>query len=277
MIRLFVSLAVCWMLDIRVDLPGFVMKSDTAQFVEKHTIEVEGHWVDIWLPTAQPPKATIVLLPGWNFSRTDWCARSSMCKEALAQGFALLMPEMGKSVYAEQFYPETREDWRVYPLRPWLRDRVIPLVQQRFGILKPEQANFVVGLSTGARGAALLCLDMPDFWRGAVLLSGDYDQTQMPSDNLMRGYYGAYEKFSERWKTVDNIMQRLLFWKTPVYISHGLQDKVVPVAQSQQLCQALKRIYPQLRVVCHFPAAGHDYKYWDSQVQPSIDFLLELL
>jgi pimeloyl-ACP methyl ester carboxylesterase len=250
-----------------------IMSSDS---VEKHTLEIAGHKVDVWLP-GQPPKGCILLLPGWNFSRTDWCERSSMCTQALERGFALVMPEMGKSVYAEHLFPETRADWRQYPTRPWLREQVIKEVSARFGLLKPGQNNFVVGLSTGARGAALLCLDMPDFWKGAALLSGDFDQTQMPSDNLMRGYYGSYKDFAERWKTVDNVIHRILEWRTPVYIGHGTEDKVVPPKQSKHLCEVLHKVYPQLKIVCHFPRAGHDYAYWGSEVKPILDFLESLI
>jgi pimeloyl-ACP methyl ester carboxylesterase len=271
-----VCILLCGMAATRED--DFMKSSESMSkdSIQKHTLEIAGHKVDVWLP-GQPPKGCILLLPGWNFSRTDWCERSSMCTQALQRGFALVMPEMGKSVYAEQLFPETRPDWRQYPTRPWLREQVIEEVRARFGLLKPGQNNFVVGLSTGARGAALLCLDMPGFWKGAALLSGDYDQTKMPSDNLMRGYYGSYQQFAERWKTVDNVIHRILEWRTPVYIGHGRKDKVVPPAQSQHLCEVLRKVYPQLTVECHFPLAGHDYTYWDSEVKPVLDFLESLL
>jgi pimeloyl-ACP methyl ester carboxylesterase len=150
-----VCILLCGMAATRED--DFMKSSESMSkdSIQKHTLEIAGHKVDVWLP-GQPPKGCILLLPGWNFSRTDWCERSSMCTQALQRGFALVMPEMGKSVYAEQLFPETRPDWRQYPTRPWLREQVIEEVRARFGLLKPGQNNFVVGLSTGARGAALL-------------------------------------------------------------------------------------------------------------------------
>ncbi|NJK84110.1 MAG: alpha/beta hydrolase, partial [Saprospiraceae bacterium] len=167
------------------------------------TLLIGGHLVDIMQPSGEI-KGNIIVLPGWDFSRKDWCQKSSLCAQALARGYRLILPEMARSVYAAEYYLETRTDWLRYPNKIWCTDSLVPALQQRYGILLPEQKNFVLGLSTGGRGAALLSLALPELFTAAAALSGDFDQTKMPADNLMRGYYGEYSKFPERWKGVDN-------------------------------------------------------------------------
>ena len=88
------------------------------------------------LPDRQA-QGNLVLLPGWNFSRTSWCENSSVCDKALAKGFALVLPEMGQSIYADQYYPETQDFFKQYPLRGWLQKDVTRKLQTDFGLLEP--------------------------------------------------------------------------------------------------------------------------------------------
>lgn len=236
-------------------------------------IQIGGHWVSVVSPRSV--KGNIVVLPGWNFPRQDWCQQSSLCREALHRGYRLILPEMGKSVYSERFFPETRSDWKVFPNRAWLIEQMIPFLQDSLGVLSPAQSNYILGLSTGGRGVALLLLARPTLWKAGAALSGDFDQTQMPQDRLMIGYYGPMAQFPERWQGADNPTRQAHLFKTPIYLGHGRQDKVVPVSQTEIFYQALKKAQPGLRVKLHLTDAQHDYAYWNSEVKNMLDFFAE--
>lgn len=202
-------------------------KSDT-------TILIGGVEVRVMRPADTLPKAgTLLLLPGWNFSNTKWCDSTAICSQALQRGFVVVAPQMGKSIYATQYFPETRADYKKYPTLTWL-DTALDILKSRHKLfLAPGlQRNFVVGLSTGARGAALICAKKQSFFHGAALFSGDYDQTANTEDALCINVYGPYNQFPERWKTIDNPMQQVGSMLTPMYIGHGGMDKVVHVTQS---------------------------------------------
>jgi predicted esterase len=235
-------------------------------------IKIEGHWVMILSPQTKEIKGNILVLPGWNFPRKDWCEKSSLCQKALSRGYRLVMPEMSKSVYSTKLYPETRSDWRSFPTKTWLVEKMIPYLQDSLQVMTEKQANFVLGLSTGARGVALVALAKPTLFRAGAALSGDYEQTQMPQDNLMIGFYGSYAQFKERWEREDNPAKQVKYFETPLYLGHGKQDKVVPVAQTQIFYDALRKAKPELRVKLHLTNAGHDYAYWDSEVENMLDF-----
>ncbi len=235
-------------------------------------IKIKGHWVSILSPKNQKIKGNILVLPGWDFSRNDWCEKSSLCQKALQRGYRLLMPEMGRSIYASRLYPETRSDWRVFPTKAWVVEEMLPYLQDSLGVMQPEQANFVLGLSTGARGVALIALAKPALFRAGAALSGDYEQTQMPADRLMIGFYGSYVQFKSRWEGEDNPVFQAKNFKTPLYLGHGKQDKIVPVAQTELFYGALKKANPSLRIHLHLTEAGHDYIYWDSEVENMLDF-----
>lgn len=198
------------------------------------TIKIGG--VEIIIKT--PPKGvkisgTILLLPGWNYSNTKWCDSSNLCSEALARGYNIVAPQMGKSIYASEYFPETRSDYKQYPTLVWL-DTILEKLKKEKGLFLTSglQRNFVVGLSTGARGAALICARKPGFFHAAALLSGDYDQCANTEDALCTNVYGPYNKFANRWRTVDNPMNQISRITTPMYIGHGGMDKVVHVSQS---------------------------------------------
>jgi len=166
------------------------------------TIKIAGHAVDIVLPDSGVAYAgNIVVLPGYNYARTHWCEQThapQLCSLAKAKGYLLIMPEMGRSVYSSAFFPETKVDLKQYPRRQWLTDSVFSYLQKQHDLLLLEQNNYLLGLSTGGRGVALVALDKPELFSAAAALSGDFDQTKMSSDKLMTNYYGTFLKFKGR-------------------------------------------------------------------------------
>jgi S-formylglutathione hydrolase FrmB len=218
-------------------------------------------------------KGNILLLQGYNFPKEDWCKNApQLCKEAARRGYVMIMPDMGRSVYADTFFTETAPIYKKYPLRRDLCDALFPYLRKNFNLLFEEQSNYVLGLSSGARGAALVVLEEPKLFSAAGLLSGDYDQTGIPKDIIMNLYYGKYENHKLRWAEIDNIITVIDDWKTPVYIGHGTLDAVVPHAQSKQLNDSLKTRLKKDDLIFNEPVMGHDYKYWGSESLPVLDF-----
>ncbi|MEM9981997.1 MAG: alpha/beta hydrolase-fold protein [Bacteroidota bacterium] len=238
------------------------------------TLQIGKHLVDIALPKESVTiKGNLLILQGFNFPKDDWCKKSSLCKKALAEGYVLIMPEMGKSVYATKLYPETREDWRHYPTKTWLVDTVFSHLQEKYGLLLSSQQNYMIGLSTGARGIALVALDHPTLFTACAALSGDYDPTRVPNDRLITAYYGAYELFPTRWAQVDNVVAKIEEWRTPIYLGHGKRDKVVAWEETQWFYDQLIQQAPEFPVkLSLLEIYGHDYTYWDFEVDRVLDF-----
>lgn len=248
------------------DVP--LIASDTVLFLpfEKNPIKISIHF-----PTSGDFNGTIIALPGWNFPATQWCDSTVLCTLADSLGYVVILPEMGKSIYCETLYPETRNDWRRFPTRSWISETLLPHLQDSLALLLPTQSNYVMGLSTGARGAALLALDHPELFKACALLSGDYDQTKYPKDNLYKGYYGPQQQFPDRWKDHDNLITSIHLFNVPAYIGHGRLDKIVPIEHSLDLNNRL--IALKKEVVLHVDEhAEHNYHYWSSEVRSVLHF-----
>lgn len=228
--------------------------------------------IPINIKYARDAVGTILVLPGWNLPDTQWCTATLLCEKAILMHYNLLFVEMQRSVYLENYYPQTRLDYKQYPTRTWLMDSVVNVLQNT-EIIYPKNFNYVIGLSTGGRGAAILALEYPNIFKGAACLSGDFDPTLQKDDKLMIYSIGPYDKYKSLWEGSNNIAKRASEMKTPIYIGHGKKDKTSPIIQSTHFAEELKKQNPKLLVKTNFPdSMGHNYKYWDSEVDSVISF-----
>jgi S-formylglutathione hydrolase FrmB len=218
-------------------------------------------------------KGNILLLHGWNLSPLGWCEQTTLCDELRNAGYNIIIPDMGKSMYASEVYPETMNTLADQPLRQWLTEDVFAFLNDSLNVLMGTSNNYLIGLSTGARGAFAIGLERPDLFDAAIVLSGDYDQTLMKDDNLMIYFYGDYSEYPERWEGKDNLLRRADEWTLPIYIGHAVEDPVVPFSQSDTLYKVLDKmgcVYMEGNFPMEF---GHDYQYWESETENILKFI----
>lgn len=266
--------------------------SDTSYFVNFNNHPVQ---IKIICPSKQI-KGVLLLLPGWNYPDLDWITKTSVAKTALNNQFALLLVEMGKSVYMDSFYPDMRKDYKTYPTRTWLFDSVLsPL--NKFGWFTKNSNSFALGLSTGARGAVILGLEHAEYFKGVAGLSGDYNPLLDKNDGLMVNCLGKYEKNAFRWSGTNNISLRAKEFKTNIFLAHGTKDQIVPFNQTINLLEKLLNIdflltsHPKysnegvfignytldnskskkIRFVS-VKNANHDYQFWNKSGLMALDF-----
>ncbi|MCB1303442.1 MAG: prolyl oligopeptidase family serine peptidase [Leptospiraceae bacterium] len=241
-------------------------------------LQCEGVAYDLYVPDLKTQSAQsyrlLLVLPGWKFDKSRWYKETSLKQFADANAMILILPQMNISLYASQYFPQTTMKWHRYPGLVFVNQHLIPELHKKYGFFQKGMPNFLLGLSTGGRGVAQIALSNPGLFRAGASLSGDYDQSVMPGDNLMRAVYGPYEKFKERWKTIDNPQHAAADWAMPLYLAHGTADKIVPPSQTQRLYDAIvsakgKEFPVQLDMV---PGAGHDFHFWNSRLKASFAF-----
>lgn len=250
---------------------NLVTKKKFDEIKGSTTLTVNGIPVDI-IQNDSLFIGDILVLPGWNFNRNIWCDSTDFCNLAKQKGYRLVLPEMGKSVYSSNFYPETRKDWIKYPNLTWVTDSLIPVLQKKYGIFISKQ-NYLLGLSTGARGVILVGIRTDTLFKKAAVLSGDYDQTKMTNDNLIKGYYGLYSKFKSRWAQIDNPVHDCNKINFNLFIGHGKKDKVVPYSQSIELFDSIRKHNRGKNVTISISEQhGHNFSYWRSETKNILDF-----
>ena len=232
--------------------------------------------VPVTIKYAEKPVSNLLVLPGYNFSDLEWCSKTTLCQKAAKLGFNLIFIEVKKSVYLKENLPQTTELLKKYPTRTWIIDSVYKNLLKS-GILSSKNKNYVLGLSTGGRGAAILLLENPQIFSGAACLSGDFDPTLQKNDNLMINALGPYEKYPVNWKGDKNISNRVKEFQRPLYIAHGKKDLIVPVKQSMLLVERIRKENPNLILKYNFSEnAKHDYNFWNSEVDNVLAFFRNL-
>jgi putative tributyrin esterase len=234
---------------------------------------ITGIPVDIFTPACgKSLKGDVLVLPGWNHARARWQNETRIMNLARERCFRLVFPEMGKTNYESEYFPETILKWAATPGGAWVRDMLIPALQKN-GVLLKGGKNFLVGYSTGGRGVLMVSLQNPELFTAGASLSGDCDQTLLPDDPLYTEQYGPFTRFRDRWKKIDNPLTQISEWRMPLYLGHGKKDTVCPWSQTQIFCDEVRRRHPRLRIELHLVEnAVHDFAYWDSELPAVFDF-----
>ena len=228
--------------------------------------------VPVTIQYANVPRYNLLVLPGYGFDDLQWCTKTTLCEKAKRQGVNLIFIDVQKTIYLKQFFPSTNAMLKKYPTRTWIMDSVVKQLYVK-QLLSNSIKTFVLGLSTGARGAAILMLENPTVFSGAACLSGDYDPTLQKKDPLMINALGPYQNNKGNWLGDNNITLRAKEFKHPIFIAHGMKDRVVPVQQSIALRDKLLKEHPSLRVQFDFPINGqHNYTFWNSEVDKLLSF-----
>jgi len=251
-----------------------------------NNLKVDGIAYDLYIPPNYRDRAraiaglrrTLLVLPGWNYPRTSWVENSPLVEYANKYGYALILPEMLKTLYESSYYPETELKWHSIPGGKFIKEQFIPAMQTRHHLLIPGDNNFLLGLSTGGRGVALIALENPDLFVAGASLSGDFSQENTPSDRLMTLVYGSFADFPSRWQGRDNPQARVAEWKMPLYLAHGTDDDIVPESQSCLFYQALKNQLDNQVLIEYHPisGAGHNYQFWGEQLPTVFEFFEKL-
>jgi hypothetical protein len=246
--------------------PGCQLVDGTA------TIRINGVSIVLKAP-AGAPIGDLLLLPPWDETEEAWCLRSRTCAKALKKGYRLILPDMGKSMYCRTTYPETRSDWAQAPEFPWLKDTLIPTLQEKYCLLQASSSNYVVGVGAGARGALRLVEELPDLFVAAACMSGDYNPSLTPNDNLYRGFFGDYAEHEERWREEENLCKGIQRIRTPLFLSHGIADDFIPSTQTEFLYNVLHEEHPSLNVQLRLnPEKGYGFAFWNSEMSEVFRF-----
>ncbi len=261
--------------DVTTNLIEMPLNQDTSL-----TLSYQGNPVDLMVYA--PDSATVsiksvLLLHGWNLPPNEWCEKAELCNNLLKEGYHVIAPNFGKSTYHWELYPETIENYRKYPDRKWMYEVFLSTVQDSLGLLKTDQTNAVIGLSTGGRGAALMALERPEIFKACVALSADFDHSKIPDEPINNGFYGSINQFPERWTGKDNIFNRAAEWSVPLYLGHGRLDKMCPVSQTEEFATKLQEQGFDQVVLSIPDSYGHNYEYWSYETGNIFNFLKKFL
>lgn len=214
----------------------------------------------------------IIALHGWNLRMEDWRHHSGISDLADHYGFLVVCPQMGKANYEKEYFPETIMKWNSKPSGRWIGEDFLTHIQKHYPAAVSRDKTGLLGVSTGAHGAVLVAGYYPERFGFAASLSGDFDVTRTPGDNLSRNIFGDYETYPDRWRDGSSISMLENFKNTRLFIAHGAKDTVATVEQSRLMADELKkRNYPYLYT--EDENGDHSWNYWKKELKNAVHFL----
>ena len=214
------------------------------------------------------PPPVLYLLHGLSDDDTIWLRRTSIERYVAPLGLAVVMPQVGRSFYADEAYGGR--------YGTFLTDELPTLVDSFFHVSDRREDTFVAGLSMGGYGALKWALTHPQRFAAAASLSGAADLTVL---NSVRGQPEdpqlATRVFGDRPLVGGpDDLSWLLRQAEPadlpsLYVCCGTEDPLLGGSRDfAGLCAHLG-----VPVTTSFRPGAHEWGYWDRQIQDVLDWL----
>ena len=206
----------------------------------------------------QGPPRVLYLLHGLSDDHSAWVRYTSIERYAAARGFAVVMPAVDRSFYANEARGHAYWDYV---------SEELPQVVGRFLNVSQEPGDtFVAGLSMGGYGALKHALTHPERYAGVASLSGVVDVRQL-ADGLDRpeivarvfgGGFGPADDLFGLLAAVDPAVAPRL------YIGCGTEEDQLMPANERFVEESLAR---GLDVTTDYRPGVHEWGLWDAQIQ----------
>jgi putative tributyrin esterase len=217
-------------------------------------------------PGGPPP--VLYLLHGLTDDDTAWTRYTSIERYAAARGFAVIMPQVHRSFYADEA--------RGMKFWTFLSEELPRTVEGFFRVSTRREDTFVAGLSMGGYGAMKWALRQPERFAAAATLSGALDAAYLQEFDLrphMRELTGRV--FADRRvKNGDEDLLHLVARADPAGLPRlmlrcGTDDHLM--AQNERFVAACKT--HGIPLDAEFSAGAHEWGYWDARIQDVLAWL----
>jgi S-formylglutathione hydrolase FrmB len=222
------------------------------------------HWPCVWL------------LHGLSDDHTIWSRRTSIERFAEERGLAVVMPNAHRS-----FYTDMTHGGAYYT---FLTRELPGIMRQFFPLSSRREDNAVAGLSMGGYGAMKWTLDHPDSILAGVSLSGVLDmarriqllQHETEGSALRRQTLRLVFDNTPPEQGPDNLFalleQRAAEGNCPPFrVCCGREDFLCE--DNQTFRREAENL--NLPIDYHEGSGEHTWSYWDQQIAPALDWLLE--
>ena len=211
----------------------------------------------------------LYLLHGLSDDESIWMRRTSIERYATQYGLAVVMPNGGRSYYADMF--RGGKYWTYI-------SRELPAVMQSFFRFSPKREDtFAAGLSMGGYGAMKLALHCPDRFAAAASLSGALDPVHLLELNITRApefenIFGDMKQFRGSFNDLFAQAERCVREKRSLpklFLTCGTEDGLYPDTV------AFRDHLRKLGVDCTYDECKgvHEWGLWDRKIQEVIRWL----
>lgn len=227
------------------------------------------------LPEKKYP--VLYLLHGAGGDCDSWMRNSSIERYAQNNQMAVVMPSAYNSCYADMVHG--------IPYFTFLSEELPKRLEYMFPISDQAEDRFVAGLSMGGRGAFVWAMRRPEFFKGAVCLSGSLDVSSMARRMREQGDEAALKRFSNAFGNVESLAP-----ENDVYLlARRLSESKEPYPEFLYMCGTEDVRYEEqylpflsyckeigLKMDSMEGHGAHDFAYWDTAIRQALPWMKHL-
>lgn len=215
-------------------------------------------------------RPVLYLLHGLSDDHTIWQRRTSIERYVAPLGLTVVMPQVGRSYYA---------DMHSGP-RYWsfISEELPALCREWFGVSDRRQDNLVAGLSMGGYGALKLALAHPGRYAAAASLSGAVDVVERIRSGTFLSAAERHGLFGDGSELVGSISD-LFAQAEKVARSKGPKPRLYAWCGTEDgLIEENRRFVAHVRsnglpLTYEEGPGGHTWDCWDRQIQRVLDWM----
>jgi predicted peptidase len=240
----------CFFCLVVTAIPAHAKKVDTGFLDRDLTLQGVDYKYQVFLPEAWTPHQkwpVILALHGAGergedgILQTDVGIGTAIRTNRSALPAIVVMPQCRKSLW-----------WALPPMDDLAMAALHDAIKEFHG---DPQRIYLTGLSMGGFGAWHLAAKYPGQFAAMIVICGGI-RAPLPAQNAIVGLAAATPPDSP--KSYSDAAAKV--GKTPVWIFHGSADAIVPVAESQRMNEAMKRLGGEVHYT-EYPGVGH--ASWD--------------
>ena len=223
------------------------------------------------LITSSKRYPVLYLLHGWNGQPQGWLTETRLKEYAAHYQLIIILPEGDNGWYTDS--ATVREG----KYESYILQELIPDVDHRFRTIAERKGRAVAGLSMGGYGALKFGLKHPDVFALSASMSGALDAPARVDDASIRQTFGEADNpvraANDLFKLASHLSKEQVAALPYFYMDCGAED---PWAKTNRELSSLfqdRQIAHEYREL----PGGHDWKYWDRQVQEILQLAAQRL
>lgn len=223
----------------------------------------------------------LYLLHGYTDDYTKWMRLTSIERYAMELGFAVVMPDGGKSFYTDMAHGD--------PYFTHLTEEVPEMLKKWFPITDDPKYSYLAGLSMGGYGAMKIGMTYPERFGVVGSFSGALAVAQTAGDHMPDEAEDWLKRLEFDFKQVFDDVNGLVggphdvFWlagqfaasskdKPELYLSCGKDDFILGATVA--FADTLKNL--DVPYEYHISEGEHQWDVWDSEVYRFMKWILEI-
>lgn len=223
------------------------------------------------LITSNKRYPVLYLLHGWGGRPQGWLTETKLEEYAARHQLILVLPEGDNGWYTDSANVST-DKYESYILQ-----ELIPDVDQRFRTITGYKGRGVAGLSMGGYGALKFGLKYPDTFALSASMSGALDAPQRMDDFSIKQTFGEADNPLRAANDLFQLAKLLPAERVATlpyfYVDCGTADPWAKINRDLSTLLTERKIAHEYREL----PGGHDWKYWDRQVQEILQLAAQRL